>query len=210
MDGQYFQHGSGAPTVEVQFLNTADGSNCTTLVFNTAGLAIAYARDDGANVAIALVTKIIGTWASGGFVHRSAGVYPMDLPVAAVLTGAKKLVLTATGLPAGIVMLNCIVPMGADDVSAAAVTDTTIMSTLAGAGGATAREAIADSFLARAIAGGSNAGRIVRDVFRVLRNKVTIAAGTMTVKAEDDTTTAWTAAVTTTVGANPITEIDPA
>ena len=51
MDGQYVQLGSATPFVRLQFISTVDGSNVTTLVFNTASLAISYARDSGANVA---------------------------------------------------------------------------------------------------------------------------------------------------------------
>ena len=69
--------------------------------------------------------------------------------------------------------------------------------------------AIADGLLARNIAGGSDGGRDVTSALRILRNKVSIAAGTMTVTEEDDTTSAWTAVVATTAG-NPISSVDPA
>lgn len=48
------------------------------------------------------------------------------------------------------------------------------------------------------------------NALRLLRNKVSIAAGTLTVTKEDDATSAWTGAVTTSAGANPITAVDPA
>lgn len=67
----------------------------------------------------------------------------------------------------------------------------------------------ADAILGRHIAGGSSAGRLVKDCFRFIRNRKAIAAGTLTVYQEDDSTSAWTAAVTTAVG-NPISEVDPA
>jgi hypothetical protein len=67
----------------------------------------------------------------------------------------------------------------------------------------------ADALLGRNIAGGSSAGRTVTSALRRLRNRIAIAAGTMTTYAEDDTTPDHTAAVTTAAG-NPITEIDPA
>lgn len=68
----------------------------------------------------------------------------------------------------------------------------------------------ADALLGRNIAGGSSTGRTVTQALRALRNKVGIADGTMTVYAEDDTTESWTAALTTSASAEPITEIDPA
>ena len=70
-------------------------------------------------------------------------------------------------------------------------------------------EAAADALLARSIIGGANGGRDVKDALKALRNKVAIAAGTMTIYEADDTTAAWTAAVTTTAG-DPLSSIDPA
>lgn len=67
----------------------------------------------------------------------------------------------------------------------------------------------ADALLGRNVAGGSSAGRLVKEALYVLRNKTEIGAGTLTVYAVDDTTAAFTAAVTTTAG-DPISAIDPA
>ncbi len=67
----------------------------------------------------------------------------------------------------------------------------------------------ADKLLGRNLAGGSDGTRTVQDALRLLRNKASVAAGTLTVTQEDDATPAWTAAVVTTSG-NPISSIDPA
>lgn len=73
-----------------------------------------------------------------------------------------------------------------------------------------AAQEIADEVLNRNLAGGGSGNtRNVRNALRSLRNKSSIAAGTLTVTEEDDTTTAWTAAVTTAAG-DPISSIDPA
>lgn len=73
-----------------------------------------------------------------------------------------------------------------------------------------AAQEIADEFLNRDLAGGASGNtRGVRNALRSLRNKGAIAAGTLTVYQEDDSTSAWTAAITTTAG-NPISVIDPA
>jgi len=53
------------------------------------------------------------------------------------------------------------------------------------------------------------ASRSLLNAIRFLRNRWRINSGVLTVYKEDDTTSAWTAPVTTTAGANPITEIDP-
>ncbi|MBP6514028.1 MAG: hypothetical protein KA224_02540, partial [Steroidobacteraceae bacterium] len=48
------------------------------------------------------------------------------------------------------------------------------------------------------------------NALRFLRNKWSISGATLTVRKEDDTTAAWTATVSTTAGADPVTGNDPA
>lgn len=67
----------------------------------------------------------------------------------------------------------------------------------------------ADKLLGRNLATGSDGGRTVQDALRSLRNKSEIVTGTLTVYQEDDSTSAWTAAVTTAAG-DPLSSIDPA
>lgn len=78
---------------------------------------------------------------------------------------------------------------------------------------ADAANEIADAILDRDMSTGTDSGsttvRTPRQALRALRNKVGIAAGTLTVTKEDDTTASWTAAVTTAAG-DPISEVDPA
>lgn len=73
---------------------------------------------------------------------------------------------------------------------------------------------IADGILDRDMSTGVDSGsttvRTPRQALRFLRNAWAIAAGTLTVKKEDDSTTSWTAAVTGTAGADPVTSTDPA
>jgi hypothetical protein len=71
----------------------------------------------------------------------------------------------------------------------------------------------ADAFLTRSLAGGSDAGfgtdaRSVANSLRAVRNRRVIAGGVLTVYQENDTTVAWTGAVTTSAG-DPISEINP-
>lgn len=68
---------------------------------------------------------------------------------------------------------------------------------------------IADKVLGRSLAGGADGGRTVQDALRLLRNKRAVAGATLTVYAEDDTTSAWTANLTSDAAAQPITVIDP-
>jgi hypothetical protein len=71
-------------------------------------------------------------------------------------------------------------------------------------------QAMADYLLGRNIAGGSDGGRTVKDALRALRNKSEIVGSTLTVYTENDTSTAWTAAVASSGSAVPVTGIDPA
>lgn len=69
----------------------------------------------------------------------------------------------------------------------------------------------ADDHLDRNMATGTDSGgRTVRNAHRLSRNKWVSASGTLTVYKEDDSTSAWTAAVTGTAGADPTTTVDPA
>lgn len=72
------------------------------------------------------------------------------------------------------------------------------------------RSLIADDLLRRDIAAGAFGGRSVQDALRPLRNRVDISGSTMTVYTEDDTTSAWTASVTTTADTSLIAGINPA
>jgi hypothetical protein len=83
-----------------------------------------------------------------------------------------------------------------------------------GAHAAAELNAMADAFLDRNMATGTDSGtdstavRTVRQALRRMRNKEAIAAGTGTVYKEDDATTSFTYAATTAAG-NPISAVDP-
>lgn len=73
----------------------------------------------------------------------------------------------------------------------------------------TEHDNIADALLKRdwtSVTG--EAARSALNALRFLRNKWTVSAGTLTVTEEDDTATAWTAAVSTTAG-DPASGVDP-
>lgn len=67
---------------------------------------------------------------------------------------------------------------------------------------------VADRTLLRNIASGLDGGRTVLSAFRALRNRNDIESGVLTVYQENDTTSAWTATVSTTTG-NPVNQIAP-
>ena len=72
---------------------------------------------------------------------------------------------------------------------------------------------LADEILARDIGSGSSAGsineRTVRSALRGLRNKTTVINNEMTVYKEDDTSTAWSATVSSSDSSKTITGVDP-
>ena len=72
---------------------------------------------------------------------------------------------------------------------------------------------LADELLARDIGSGSSAGsineRTVRSALRGLRNKTTVINSEMTVYKEDDTSTAWSATVSSSDSSKTITGVDP-
>lgn len=72
------------------------------------------------------------------------------------------------------------------------------------------RAAVADKILNRNINGGGDGTRTVEESLAVLRNKSAISGGTLTVYDTDDATSLWTATVTSSASADPITGVDPA
>ena len=93
----------------------------------------------------------------------------------------------------------------------ASVTDTTAGGGVTLTDNTVSNQNAADEMLNRDMSAVSDTNaRTPLNALRALRNKVGIAAGTMTVTKEDDTTSAWTAAVTGDAAADPVTEIDPA
>jgi hypothetical protein len=91
--------------------------------------------------------------------------------------------------------------MAADAISAAAITSSAV-------------SAVADGLLNRDMSVGADSGssavRTPRQALRFLRNKWAVDGSTVTVMKEDDTTASWTAVLTASSGAVPITGADPA
>jgi hypothetical protein len=69
---------------------------------------------------------------------------------------------------------------------------------------------IADALLNRNINGGGNGTRTVEEALAFLRNKWSLSGTALTVCDTDDSTTLWTATVSTNPSAEPITGTDPA
>lgn len=142
--------------------------------------AIADDAIDGGSVAASAVTKI-----QAGLSTLTTADIPTEAEIDAVLSlahGAGNW-LTATGFA----------------VAGDAMTLTTAE-----------RGSVADKILSRNINGGGDGTRTVEEALAVLRNKSAISGGTLTVYDTDDATSLWTATVTSSASADPITGVDPA
>lgn len=100
-------------------------------------------------------------------------------------------------------------PADASDIAALFTALNTLLSTTGVALTAAERNAVADALLGRNVSGGSSSGRTVKQALHFIRNKWAVLSNTLTVYDTDDVTTSWTAPVTGTPGADPITGIDP-
>lgn len=182
--------------VFIQDSSSVVGTGLTGLVFNSASLTAYYHRNtDTTATAITLVTMTVGTFTSSGFKEIDAtnmpGWYQFCPPNAAYASGASSVGFHLKGA-------TNMAPLPIE-VDLNAQID-----------GLTVADQVLDRDMATGTDSGSTTVRTVRQALRTLRNKVSITTGTMTVTKEDDSTSSWTAAVTTTVGASAVTAIDPA
>lgn len=164
--------------VVAQSISASDMSDIRSAI--TAGGAASITASDISDIASAVWANAIGTRVDSRVLATQSLVSDVQSTVAA-------------GVPVGSVGTAAI---GAASFSAGGL------------------NAIADAFLDRNMATGTDSGtnttsvRTPRQALRALRNKVNIAGGTATVTKEDDTTTSWTAAVSTAAG-DPISGVDP-
>lgn len=96
--------GSTSQPVYVKIFDSTlnSGAGLTGLTFNTSGLSAYYVRVGGSATAITLVTQTVtGAYSSGGFVEVSStnmpGLYRLDIPDAALATGARSVVVQLKG-----------------------------------------------------------------------------------------------------------------
>jgi hypothetical protein len=83
---------------KVKAWNITAGTLNTGTVFNTSGLVATYTRDGAAVVTMALVTGVVASYVSCGFIHRGAGVYEFGIPTAALATSADGVDFTFSGV----------------------------------------------------------------------------------------------------------------
>ena len=180
-------------------------------------------------------TLVITTGTVGGtsVVGYTIGSFSIENRSAVMPTVAARTLDVSAGGEAGLDWANIGSPTTAQNLSATNIDVDQVVASVSGAvgsvaaGGITAAsvatgaidadalaqdaaQEIADEVLNRDLAGGGSGNtRNVRNALRSLRNRVNISGGTATVYQEDDSTSAWTAVVSTTAG-DPISQVDPA
>lgn len=85
-----YQPGASVPSIYFRIYKDTGKKNTTPLVYNSAGLAATYQRDNGSPVAITLanLTSSTASYSAGGFIYCGNGWYRLDPPAAAFAAGA--------------------------------------------------------------------------------------------------------------------------
>lgn len=184
--------GATSLSIGVELRSSTTGLGLTGLIASSSGLTASYWRQGGSATTISLtaLAAVTSAYSSGGFIEVSStlqkGVYRLDVPNAAFASGA-------------------------DWVRIQVFTGSTYEWNYTYYLYTDPKTTFADALLNRDMSAVSDTtARSPLNALRLLRNKHSVAAGTLTVYEEDDSTSAWTAVVTSTAGANPITAIDPA
>jgi hypothetical protein len=134
-----FRKGATSQTVYVEILDSTSttGGRKTGLVFNTSSLTAYYTRNGAAAVAITLVTLAAANsaWTSGGFKEVDAanapGLYRLDIPDAAIASGAESVVVTLRGAT-GMVQVSLDAQLTAIDLQDTTQIPTSIMDLAGG------------------------------------------------------------------------------
>lgn len=206
--GAVFSSGAGATGDGIQITAASTNGNGMVLTKTGSGLALKGATTD---LTLGKTTNITGfndltaaAIATGVWQDTTAG----DFTTAGSIGKSLFTSGNAPGAASGIALVGS--NMGSASSVTAGVTVTTNNDKTGYALTAGERTSIADALLGRNVAGGSSTGRLVSDCYAFLRNKWVISGGTLTVYATDDSTPLWTAVVTGTAGADPVTGTDPA
>ncbi len=167
----------------------------------SAGMAVTLAA--GAVTAAAIATNAIDADAMADGAITAATFAAGAIDATAIANGA----IDAATFAAGAIDATAIANGAIDAATfAAGAIDAAAISADAGA-------ELADAFLNRDMSTGTDSGsttvRTMRQALRFLRNKWAISAGTLTVYKEDDSTSSWTASVSTDAAAEPVIGNDP-
>lgn len=110
--------GSTDVSVIIRIVDSTDGTPETGVVYNTSGIDIQYRRDGATSTAIteATLADAAAAHSDGGFVHIGNGYYRVDLPDAAVATGANGVLVHGT--VTGMIVIGTYVPLVKVDMGA--------------------------------------------------------------------------------------------
>jgi hypothetical protein len=160
------------------------------------------------------VGSVTGLTASDvGAIKAKTDNLPTDPADESLVIAATDAIYARLGAPAGASLSADVAAVKSDTADVAAIKAKTdnLPAAPAAVGDVPTATANADALLKRDLSVVSGeASRSVLNALRFLRNKWTIAAGTLTVTKEDDATTAWTGSVTTDAAADQVTGVDPA
>ena len=219
--------------VFIQDSSSATGAGLSGLAYDTGSLVCYYVRHREAAAQLALATQTVtGVHDDGGFKEIDStnmpGVYRLDLSDAVCAAGDPHVMVMLKGaadmapLPLEIQLTDfdlntATVAIGSGGIqttsfAAGAIDAAAIAANAIGNSefAQSAAQEIADEFLNRDLVGGSSGNtRGVRNSLRILRNRAAISGGTLTVYQENDSSSAWTATISTAAG-NPISEVNPA
>jgi hypothetical protein len=103
--------GSTDQSVVIRIVDSTDGTPENGVVFNTSGIDLWYRREGAASVDIteATLSALTDAHSDGGFLLINDGYYRLDLPDAAVATGANGVMIGGT--VTGMVVIGCYVPL---------------------------------------------------------------------------------------------------
>ncbi len=103
--------GSTDQSVVIRIVDSADGTPETGVVYNTSGIDLWYRREGAAKTSIteATLSALTDAHSDGGILHIGDGYYRLDLPDAAVASGANGV--AVGGTVTGMVVIGCYVPL---------------------------------------------------------------------------------------------------
>ena len=229
--------GTGGQILYLKQLNIANSTGSAILAVSSGGNGAGAeftGTGSGAGLAVSSGTtalgaiRAIGAGTAAGVTIDAGGTGGVGLKITGVGTGAgltiqggasgKGATISAGAADTGLVITGT---GGNPDIDAditgnltGSIGSISAGGVISGAHAAAELNAIADALLDRNMTTGTDNGtdstvvRTVRQALRRLRNKEAIAAGTGTVYKENDSTTSWTYAATTTAG-DPLSAVDP-
>jgi len=111
MSMRSIKKGSTDQSVVIRIIDSTDGTPETSVVYNTSGIDLWYRREGATKTSIteATLTNLNDAHSDGGVLHIGDGYYRLDLPDAAVATGANGVMVGGT--VTGMIVIGCYVPL---------------------------------------------------------------------------------------------------